>query len=97
MRMKAITVDYLKVSSKTYGRYTLLKLEEVNVKELRRNLALLAALVESFGEHFVVVFDGPDGTHEFVLSEYIVGIPTPELERQLAAGTWQAITMEVEE
>lgn len=95
--MNKLKVDYLSCRSETYGTFTLLKLENVSNKELRSNLALLSALLESFGEEFVVVQQKADGTKEFLLSEYVVGIPTPEFERQLASGGWQTKEVNVKD
>lgn len=93
--MKEITVEYLKIGSKTYGSYALLRLKELSPKELRSNLSLLGALLDNFGDRFAVVQQSREGTDEFVLSEELVGIPTPEFERRLKEGVWKTTTIEL--
>jgi hypothetical protein len=87
--METITVDYLTVSSKSHGEYTLLKLKEVSAKEIRSNYKLVASLEEGFGKRFVIVEVSPDGMVDYILNEHTVGIPTPEFERQLSSAEWQ--------
>lgn len=87
--METITVDYLPVSSKAHGSYTLLKLKGVSAKEVRSNFELVSSLEESFGQRFVIVEASDDGMVDYVLNEHTVGIPTPELERQLSSENWE--------
>lgn len=90
MNMDKITAEYITVASERYGDYSLVKLKDVTAKEVRSSPALAEALKESFGERFVIVYYTAEGTREYVLSEHIIGIPTPEFERQLNAGEWKA-------
>lgn len=87
--MDKLTVEYINVVSERYGEYSLVKLKDVTAKEVRSSPALAEALKESFGERFVIVHYTAEGTREYVLSEHIIGIPTPEFERQLTAGEWK--------
>lgn len=87
--MDKITVDYIKVATERYGDYSLLKLKDATAKEVRNSPELAEALKESFGERFVIVHYTEDGTREYILNEHIIGIPTPEFERQLQAGEWK--------
>lgn len=72
-----------------YGDYSLLKLKDVTAKEVRNSPELAEALKENFGERFVIVHYTADGTREYILNEHIIGIPTPEFERQLQTAEWK--------
>lgn len=87
--METITVDYLPVNSKAHGNYALLKLKGVSAKEVRSDIKLVSSLEESFGKRFVIVETSGDGMVDYVLNEHTVGIPTPELERQLSSDNWK--------
>lgn len=89
MDVDKFTVEYINVASERYGKYTLLKLKDVTPKEVRDRAVLADALKENFGERFVIVHYAADGNREYVLNEYIIGVPTPEFERQLQAGEWK--------
>lgn len=95
--METITVNYLTVSSKNHGEYTLLKLEGIPAKEIRSNYILIASLEEGFGKRFVIAESSSDGMADYILNEHTVGIPTPELERQLSSEGWQTkeITVDI--
>lgn len=87
--MNKITVEFINVASERYGDYSLLKLKDVTAKEVRQSPELAEALKDRFGERFVIVHNTADGTREYTLNEHIIGIPTPEFERQLQAGDWK--------
>lgn len=87
--MEKLTIESIAVASERYGDYNLLKLDGVTPKEVRSSPALAEALKEKFGERFVIVQYTGGGSREYVLSEHIIGIPTPEFERQLQAGEWK--------
>ena len=93
--MSSYTVEYLKANSKTYGDYTIIKLKGLNAKDLKKNPELADALQENFGERFVLVQEKENGERDYFLNENIIGIPTPEFERQISGGDWKKQEIEL--
>ena len=95
--MPRLTVEYLDVNSPLYGSYSILKLKGMEAKDLRKNPELADVLQENFGERFVVVQETAAGERDYYLNENIVGIPTPEFERQILEAGWKDREIEVPE
>ncbi len=94
--MPSLKVKFLPVKSKTYGEYTIIHLEGITVKELNGRTELADAFQNNFGDRFVIIRQNPGGERDYILNEHIIGIPTPEFERQVEAGDWQEKEIETE-
>lgn len=87
--MSGTTVEYIEVNSKMYGDYTILRLTGITVKELKNRPGLTDALGLHFGERFVILREEEGKERDYILNEHIIGIPTPEFERQIKNANWQ--------
>ena len=87
--MPKYNIEYLPVRSASYGEYMILKLEGITVKELKGQPKLMEVIGENFGGRFVIVRQEGGKERDYFLNENIIGVPTPEFERQIESGVWK--------
>lgn len=87
--MHDFVIEYLSVQPDSYGAYTILKLGDIPLKELKSKPELADAIQESFGDRFVILREEAGKARDYILNEHIIGIPTPEFERQIKSANWK--------
>jgi hypothetical protein len=87
--MGTLMVEYLNVMSNVYGNYVLLRFRDDRAREVRKDPILVQALEDHFGDRFAVVRYPGEDRRDYILSEHIIGIPTPEFDRQVETGEWK--------